>query len=843
MERRRSGRIPASFFKSSWFFTTSVPKGDFGRIRRLLYFMIKSWKYSKRIDLPKNIMKFIKQFIPTALLLAMSATAHAGTHVWSGATSQFLSTPSNWSSGGAPFAGETAVVLVFPVSSTPRTVIHNVNGLVVDKIMIDGGQTTLTGSGATLTFSNAGGSNLVTTNTGLKTNVIDSSLPVVLSAMTFFDTDDFIEIRSVVSGSGGITSSGPLMFTGTASNTYTGTTIAKDYLKLGKTAGKNAFAGPIIVNNGYLINAANNQIPDNSTVTLYNNAGYVLNGFSETIGNLDLGAAFINSEGGTSILTLGGTVDVSEASTSIKGNIALSGTRTLNVAANANLTLDGVVSNSSGAVGGINKAGEGGLTLPGANTFTGPVNLGAGKAAVKNAAAFGTPAGGVTVAAGATLSFTNDLDILMEFGNETLNLSGTIYADVNTSWAGSIVLNGTASGFSGRTVNFTPREFKATGVISGSGTLVKKGDGCLTLAGTASNTYTGATLMTGGKIALFKEGGKDALTGPSVTVTGGVIVWALVNQINDSTALIVNNGTLTPFWVTETIASLSGAGGTIHLNGGSLLIGLNGIDTAFHGAFSGNGSVYKTGAGNMTLDQSSANGINFIVTAGTLTVDGGLNCTVSVNPGGTLRGKGTIPQINMNGGTVDLSQLKTGGLSVTGAGSQFISSLQANAPGGYGQTTVTGAVYLTGTSFYPMLGFVPYDGTSFTLIDNDGTDAVTGYFSGLPEGATFVLNGKLFTISYHGGDGNDVVITVSSGGLAPPVITAFVLGQPNNNQRTADIDVLAAPATVLGLQYSHDLKIWVDYAGKIATSNAEGFAHFHTSDNITAKRFYRVYVK
>lgn len=790
-------------------------------------------------------MTFIKKFIPAALLFALPVTARAGMHVWSGVTSQFWSTPSNWSSGGAPFAGETAVVLVFPASNSPRTVIDNIAGLVVDKITIDGGQTTFTGSGATLAFSNASGSNLVTTNTNSKTNVIDSSLPFVLSAMTYFDTDGFVEIRSVVSGSGGITTSGPLMFTGAASNTYSGPTIVKNYMILGKTAGKNAFGGPIIVNGGYLINAGSNQIPDSSIVTLYNNASYVLNGFSETIGNLNLEASHINSEGAGSILTLAGTVGVTVASPFIKGNVALSGTRTIDLAVDTNLTLDGTVSNSSATAGGINKSGEGVLNLLGANTFTGPVNVAAGNLVAKNAAAFGTAAGGVSLAAGATISFTNDSDTLMAFGDEALNLAGTIYADVDTSWSGPIVLNGTASAFTGRTVGYDHRQFKTTGVISGSGTLVKKGKGLLTIAGTASNTYTGATFLMDGEMDLFKPPGKDSLTGPSVTITGGILGWGLNNQINDSTAVILNGGNMSPFGYSETIASLSGAGGMVNVNQGSFLIGANGIDTAFHGGFGGFGNVYKIGGGNLALDGSSAYALNFVVNAGTLTVDGDLGSSVSVNPGGKLRGKGTIKSITLNGGSVDLSQLKTSGFSVTAPGSKFLSSLQGNTPlTSYGQAKVTGAVDLTGTSFYPTLGFAPYNGSSFILIDNDGTDPVTGYFEGLPEGSTFGLKGKIFTISYHGGTGNDVVITVTSGGLPPPAITSFVIGGIGlNNKRAADIDVLASPATVMGLQYSYDLVTWMDYPAVTATSDAQGHAHFHTVDTAQARFFYRVSVK
>ena len=53
-------------------------------------------------------------------------------------------------------------------------------------------------------------------------------------------------------------------------------------------------------------------------------------------------------------------------------------------------------------------------------------------------------------------------------------------------------------------------------------------------------------------------------------------------------------------------------------------------------------------------------------------------------------------------------------------------------------------------------GFNPAAGTQFTIIDNDGTDAVSGTFAGLPEGASVSAGGKAFTISYKGGTGNEV---------------------------------------------------------------------------------------
>jgi hypothetical protein len=57
---------------------------------------------------------------------------------------------------------------------------------------------------------------------------------------------------------------------------------------------------------------------------------------------------------------------------------------------------------------------------------------------------------------------------------------------------------------------------------------------------------------------------------------------------------------------------------------------------------------------------------------------------------------------------------------------------------------------------------VPALNDTFMIIKNDSTDAVTGTFTGLAQGATFVVSGVTFQISYTGGDGNDVVLTATA---------------------------------------------------------------------------------
>jgi hypothetical protein len=72
---------------------------------------------------------------------------------------------------------------------------------------------------------------------------------------------------------------------------------------------------------------------------------------------------------------------------------------------------------------------------------------------------------------------------------------------------------------------------------------------------------------------------------------------------------------------------------------------------------------------------------------------------------------------------------------------------------------------------------------SFTIIDNRGGAPVSGTFSGLPEGASVQAGGSTFTISYRGGDGNDVVLL---SGPAPTVTMT----------QSADTTAFGEPATI-----------------------------------------------
>ena len=78
----------------------------------------------------------------------------------------------------------------------------------------------------------------------------------------------------------------------------------------------------------------------------------------------------------------------------------------------------------------------------------------------------------------------------------------------------------------------------------------------------------------------------------------------------------------------------------------------------------------------------------------------------------------------------------------------------------YEKLQVSGTVNLAGTLSLDVTTFIASPGDAFVLLDNDLSDAVSGQFAGLTQGAQFVAGAYSFQVSYQGGDGNDVVVTV-----------------------------------------------------------------------------------
>jgi uncharacterized repeat protein (TIGR01451 family) len=326
----------------------------------------------------------------------------------------------------------------------------------------------------------------------------------------------------------------------------------------------------------------------------------------------------------------------------------------------------------------------------------------------------------------------------------------------------------------------------------------------VTLAGTAavhsvdaryaSLTVTSGSLTIGTGLSRF---------GPSVILNGGSLV-----PLDGATIVggyLGNQGT-TPFTipagVTLGLQNMTVNGrvdnyGTLNVSGPVQMTG-NGITDNNSGAIniaagatlslnlSGSGlTFYNSGsvtvAAGGSLAASSAQ--YFQYTYSTTTVDGTMSGTVH---SGVLAGTGTITGFTPSAVLVSPGH-PGGALTLNGSYYAFGLAIALNGPaaGSQSRLRVNGDVVLGGGLSAGHLsltaGYVAAPGDTFVIVDNGGTNPVSGQFFGLPEGATLTADNQPFSISYTGGNGNDVTLT-----KLPSANDAVWDGAPDGGGASAD---------------------------------------------------------
>jgi autotransporter-associated beta strand protein len=322
------------------------------------------------------------------------------------------------------------------------------------------------------------------------------------------------------------------------------------------------------------------------------------------------------------------------------------GTGTIDVAAGTTLTVPGLITDSGGALGALEKAGPGTLVLTGANSYDGSTTVRQGELRANADAALGSAFGPVAVGPLGSLTFTGSTATARAYSltgaplaitaGQTLTLNGAVVGGGFLRGPGTYVLTGGAA---------------LTGVTTLSGTTISQtGPASLT-----NFTHGGALTNAAGQ-TLTWNGGANAASG-RVTVNGTV-----------TASEFVNNGDLR-IAPTSTGALLNGPGGSMVLGGGS---------TTFLGTRNTNprGTIDLAGG---TLDVRGGLLVNAArrTTAPPALPDHGiLNGTTVINYGARARGDGYYDDvIAINGG--DLSGgfspgvLNTGTFNVNGGGGGF----------------------------------------------------------------------------------------------------------------------------------------------------------------------------
>lgn len=347
------------------------------------------------------------------------------------------------------------------------------------------------------------------------------------------------------------------------------------------------------------------------------------------------------------------------------------------------------------------------------------------------------------VLAGNTLTLADHLDFTAS-GTSTaslpLTLSGTVRMDISNA-GGVLVLSG---------------------VQGGSGGITKLGSGTLRLE--AANTYGGATTIGAGTVVLAAASGLGGASSGTTVAAGATLrVLAGITPIGEPMA----------FTGSSTIDSLEAVdstfSGAIALTGAvRFAIGSTAADVVtLSGVVSGAGGITKRGPGILLLTQAGTCTGTTTIQQGELRLQSGLPQSAIAIEQGTLGGAGTVKGITATTGGAKVVHPGVGTTigTLTSNGDATLSSSTTYqvvvGSGGASKLAVTGAVALGGATLSVQLLAKPAPSQSFTIVENDGSDAVAGTFNGLAQGATFIANNNTFTISYTGGDGNDVVITAS----------------------------------------------------------------------------------
>ena len=454
-------------------------------------------------------------------------------------------------------------------------------------------------------------------------------------------------------------------------------------------------------------------------ISFTNSTAYTIGGFSgityqsanDTAQTL-AGAAIRTSANGAVTLTAGG--DITQAGGVNDGIVAGTLSLTRLGGASVDVTLDNAL-NSIAKLGAVD-LGLGALTLVDAHSLTLTAPVVAGSVAITTTAA-------LTVDAPITAS-----------GNVTLSARSMLQSAAGTIDTSAV--NGDV------TLTVTGDPLLVNTIITGSGDVVLNAPAYTILVAALDNIGSLTTDAAGGTV----------IDGGGVTSSGAQTYHDLVRLGADATLVSHTGG-----------VNIDGA---LELEDYDLTVS-DATTGTFAGVISGHGLFTKAGTGTITLSAANTYTGSTHIGAGTLLVDGSIaeSLLTLVASGGTLGGHGAVGDVVVqSGGTLapgDSPGVLTTGDVMLNAGAHLAIELGGATAGLYDQLQVHGTVNLAGATLDGSLygGFMPTATQSFTIIDNDGADAVNGTFAGLADGAITNIGGVAFSISYHGGDGNDVTLT------------------------------------------------------------------------------------
>ena len=673
--------------------------------------------------------------IDNATLIFNTASSHSYSNVISG-SGGIIKTNNNrlTLTGANTYTGGTTINqgrVYFNAGSLPSTGLILINPY--GSLIGAGAYTTIMGwlnsnristsSTGALTFDvasssetiNMGSYSSLSLGSSVTTCTYSGTLTPASSTYRFGGSAGTLIVSSALTGSRSLVTIGQVKLTG--ANTYTGTTtISNGTLQIGNAGTSGTLGTGSVTNNGSLVFNRTNSL---------------------TVSNAISGSGSL-TQGGTGTLILTGAntysgVTAISAGTLQLGNGTTNGSVTGNITDNSALifsnasaqTYSGVISGS----GTVTKNSAGTLTFTGSNTYTGVTTISAGTLRLGNGTTNGSVVGNITD--NATLAFANSSEqtysgVISGTGTVTKSSAGTLilggvntYTGTTTISAGMLqVGNGTTNGaIAGNIIDnatlvfVTPSTLTYTGVISGSGTVIKEGGSRLSLGG--ANTYSGGTTINTGRVSMAAAPSTGLITINSngiliaVTAYTTVMGWLNSNKISTSS--------------TGTIAiQAESSSETINMGSYSgLSLGSNTATCTYSGTLTPSGSTYRLGGcGGILLVSSALTGARNLVTNNQVTLTGAntYTGTTTINSGtlrvgngsttGTL-GTGSVTNnaslVFDRSNTLTVSNVISGTGSLTQAGTGTLTLAGANTYTG-GTTVTSGILLVSNLGYYLSLG-------------------------------------------------------------------------------------------------------------------------------------------
>jgi YVTN family beta-propeller protein len=251
--------------------------------------------------------------------------------------------------------------------------------------------------------------------------------------------------------------------------------------------------------------------------------------------------------------------------------------------------------------------------------------------------------------------------------------------------------------------------------------------------------------------------------------------------------LVFNAGILrlTGNWTTTRHLSVLSGGATIDTQGFTATIAGNVINP---------GVLNKQGTGTLTLNGTATHDTTDL-SEGTLIVNGGHSGNLTTTTGTTLGGTGTIGHLNAAGGGTLAPGVNGPGIlhaSTVTLGPTTHLAIQLNgavAGTGYDRLDASTSATLGNATLDLTAGFTPAAGTVFTIVTH-----ATGTFAGLADNALINVGGTILRLSYHGGTGSDVTLTLDP----PPPVDGPPTIAGLTNQTIAAGSTMAPQAFTIG---------------------------------------------